>query len=200
MRAFLLLLAVASSGLAEGPVLFGVRGGTELTNNGNIAGTLLSGFGGPSSSHRYEIGPTVGLRLPLGFSVEGDALFTRQALGFGQFAGFSAVNTHVDTWEFPVMLKFAAGRQAIAPVIGAGVSVRHLNDFRMVPSFVFTGSTSQNTVGVVAGGGVRFRVGPVAVTPELRYTRWTGNSFAQSFLDFLPLSQNQASLLVGVTF
>jgi hypothetical protein len=38
------------------------------------------------------------------------------------------------------------------------------------------------------------------VTPELRYTRWGGDSFSQSLLNLLPLSRNEASFLVGVTF
>jgi opacity protein-like surface antigen len=153
-----------------------------------------------STTRRFEVGPTVGFRLPLGFSVEGDALFKREGLSLGQFGGFSGLSTHSDSWQFPVMLRFTAGHQPIAPVLGAGVSVRHINNFGDVPSYLFNSSTSANTVGFVAGGGVRFKVGPVDVTPEVRYTRWGGNSFSQSLLNFLPLNRNEASFLVGITF
>ena len=69
-----------------------------------------------------------------------------------------------------------------------------------VPSFLFSGSTSSNTVGFVAGGGLRFKLGRVDITPEVRYTRWGGGNFSQSLVNLLPLNRNEASILVGVTF
>ena len=99
------------------------------------------------------------------------------------------------------MLKFTGGHRVIAPVFGAGVSVRHTNDFNSIPSFLFNGpSTSANTVGFVAGGGVRFKMGPLDVTPELRYTRWNSNGFQSALTNILPFNQNEASFLVGITF
>ena len=127
--------------------------------------------------------------------MEGDALYNRQTLNFFQFAGTTSTS-----WEFPVMLKFTAGHQAIAPVLGAGVTVRHVNDFGTIPSFIFNQATSPNTVGFVAGAGLRFKLGPVSITPELRYTRWGGNSFSQSLVNLLPLNRNEGSVLLGVTF
>jgi hypothetical protein len=112
----------------------------------------------------------------------------------------NGLGTHTDSWEFPVMLKFTAGQNVIAPVFGAGVSVRHINNFGDVPGFLFNGSTNANTVGFVAGGGVRFALGPVNVTPELRYTRWSGTSFTQSLVDTIFGTRNQAQVLVGITF
>ena len=181
-------------------MLFGVRGGTPLTNSNGLAGGLLDRFGAGSFNHRYEIGPTVGVRLPFGFSVEGDALYGRQTLSLGQFAGITAADTHTDSWQFPVMFKYTGGRRVVSPVVGAGVTVRHLNNFSTVPAFLFNGSTSPNTVGFVAGGGLRLRMGPVDITPELRYTRWNGNTLASALGGFFPLGQNEASVLVGFTF
>jgi hypothetical protein len=140
----------------------------------------------------------VGLKLPLGFSVEGDALYNRRTLGIG--LGNVGINTHSEWWEFPVMGKFTMGRGPIAPVLGAGVSVQHINNFGDVPSYLLTRSTNQNSVGFIASGGVAFRVGPVSVTPELRYTRWNGSSFTQSLADTLTGGRNQAQVLVGITF
>lgn len=200
MRVFLLLVTVTLNIFAAGPIIFGARGGAPFTDATNSITRGLSAF---SATQRYAVGPTVGVRLPFGFSVEGDALFNRQTFNFGQFAGFTAASTHSDSWQFPVMLKFTPGHQVIAPVVGAGVVVRHLNDFGQAPSFLLGASpfaNSSNTVGFVGGVGVRFRVGPVDVTPEVRYTRWGGNSFSQSFLNLLPLNRNEASVLVGVTF
>src|SRR5690348_15819850 len=116
MRALLLVLLPLSS-FAASPILFGGRGGIPFSTTDSIAGQ----FGAASPDHQFEIGPTVGLRLPVGFSVEADALFRRQTYNIGQFGGFTAASTHNDSWQFPVMLKFTAGRSAIAPVLGAGV-------------------------------------------------------------------------------
>ncbi len=197
MRAILLLITLALNSQAEGPIIFGVRGGVPFTD---MLSSLTSGLGSFASTQRFEVGPTVGLRLPLGFSVEGDALYNRQTLKLGQFSGFNAFSTRSDSWQFPVMLKFTGGGQFIAPVVGAGVSVRHINNFGDVPSYLFNSSTEQNTVGFVAGGGLRIKVGPLNITPEVRYTRWGGSSFSQSLVNLLPLNRNEASVLVGITF
>lgn len=201
MRSVLLLFAFALNTFAAGPILFGVRGGVPF----NLTDSLTSGLGSFSTTRRFEIGPTVGVRLPLGFSVEGDALFRRQTLNFGQFAGFNA-NAHTDSWEFPVMLKYSGGRKLISPVFGVGAAVRHINDFSnlgdlgAIPAFLLTGRTSSNSVGFVTGGGVRFQMGPLQVTPEIRYTRWGGGGLAQPLLNLLPFGGNDVSFLVGVTF
>ncbi len=195
MRLFLLLFALAVNTFAAGPVTFGVRGGVPF----NVADSLASRLGASSTTVHLEVGPTAGVRLPLGLAVEGDALFRRRTLNLGSFAGFNA-GAHADSWQFPVMLKFTPGRQAISPVFGAGATVRHINNFSAVPAFLFSGATSANTVGFVAGGGVRFRVGPLNITPEVRYTHWRGGSFSQSVLNLLPLSREEASILVGLTF
>ena len=200
MRLQLALLCFTCNTFAAGPFLFGVRGGAPVLNTSSIADRLAGGFGSPSISHEYQLGPTAGVRLPLGFSIEGDALFHRQSLDFGQFAGFTAANLHSDSWEFPVMMKFAAGHRAIAPVLGAGISVRHFNNFSQVPGFLFGTGSSANAVGFVAGAGLRCKLGPVEITPELRYTRWNSNTLSQSLVDFLPLGRNEASVLVGLTF
>jgi hypothetical protein len=197
MRVLLLIVGLALNTFAASPLIFGARGGVPLTDNTN---NLTNSIGLTSPGGRYEIGPTVGVRLPLGFSVEGDALFNRETLNIGQFAGFSALNTHADSWEFPVMLKFTPGHSAIAPVLGAGFSVRHINNLGSIPSYVLAGTTNSNSVGFVAGGGVRFKAGPVSITPEIRYTRWNSNSLAQSLLDVISSNRNQAEVLVGLTF
>jgi hypothetical protein len=197
MRVFFVLIILSANALAAGPILFGARGGTSFINNNN---GLLGGFGTTALSHSYLIGPTVGARLPLGFSVEGDALYNRQTLKLGAFGGFPGIGTHADSWEFPVMLKFAAGHSSIAPVLGAGVTVRHVNNFRDVPTFLVTSSTTANSVGFVAGAGLRIQAGAVSITPEVRYTRWNGGNFTQSLIDTITGSRNQAQVLVGVTF
>jgi hypothetical protein len=200
MRVFLILsFLIASNTFAASPVLFGVRGGAPITST-NIVDSVISRFGASSISRRFEVGPTLGVRLPLGFSLEGDALFRREKLNIGPFNVPSSLNPNSDSWQFPVMMKYTGGRKTFSPVAGAGVTVRHLNNFNAIPGFLFSGSTSANTVGFVGAAGLRLRMGPVDITPELRYTRWGGNNLTQSLLSFLPLSRNEASVLVGVTF
>lgn len=194
MRALLLALIPLSS-FAAGPVIIGARGGLPF----NAGDSIVSQFGAQSPERQFEVGPTLGVRLPLGFSVEGDALYRRQTLNLNPFGGFTA-GIHSDSWEFPVMLKLTPSRSVIAPVFGAGVTVRHLNDFSQAPNFLFNTVSNPNTVGFVAGAGLRFQVGPVSVTPELRYMRWANNSFSSSLSNLLPLNQNEASFLVGITF
>jgi hypothetical protein len=199
MRSTLLLFAFALNTFAAGPILFGVRGGVPF----NLNNTVTSGLSSLTSTKRMEVGPTLGVRLPLGFSIEGDALFRRETLNLGSFAGFNP-NVHSDSWEFPVMLKYTGGRKVISPVFGVGAAARHINDFNnlgSIPAFLLNGgSTASNSVGFVTGGGVKFQMGPVQVTPEIRYTRWGGNGLSQQLLNLTPFGANDLSFLVGITF
>jgi hypothetical protein len=198
MRALILLMPFAANAFGAGPLILGARGGVPFANTNDA---VVNAIGGLGDSQTYKIGPTVGVKLPLGFSVEGDALFTRQTLRIGAFGGFGGLSTNSDAWEFPVMLKFTAGRSTFAPVIGAGVAVRRTNQIADIPSYLLNGSRSANSAGFVAGGGVRFGMGPVAVTPELRYTYWTaGSGWRDSLMNLLPWTRHEASLLVGLTF
>ena len=168
-----------------------------------MLGTFDDFIGGnnfSSTRQQFLIGPTVGVRLPLNFSVEGDALYQRQKLSFGQFAGLSALSVNSDSWEFPMMLKYTAGGGFLAPVFGGGVSVRHINGFENLPSYVLRGQTDSNSVGFVAGAGLRIRTGPVNITPEVRYTRWNSRGLAQSIVDTFTGRQNQTQVLIGLTF
>ncbi len=193
MRVCLFLSLLSLNGFAASPMIFGVRGGAPFTDTNSITGAALNNLG--IAERRFQIGPTLGVRLPLGFSLEGDALYNRQTL---ELAGFASTNS--SSWEFPVMLKFTAGSQSVAPVFGAGAAVRHISDYGNVPGFLFNGLSSPNTVGFVAAGGFRLKLGPVNITPEVRYTRWGGDTFSQSLFNLLPLSRNEGSVLVGITF
>lgn len=188
-------LLILSMNLLAGPIIFGARGGASLNDDANTVASVASGG---SLAKTYAVGPTLGVRLPLGFSVEGDALYNRQNLNFGQFGGFAA-GLRSDSWEFPVMLRYTAGRGMLAPVFGGGVSVRHINNFGSVPSYLF-GSTNANSVGFVAAAGFSWRAGRVSVTPEVRYTRWQSGSLAQSIVDSFVPGRNAAQVLIGVTF
>jgi opacity protein-like surface antigen len=196
MRFLVLLFAATACSFAAGPLIVGGRAGTAFTDStGSAFDTVRSNVLG----HNFAVGPTVGVRLPFGLSVEGDALYNRRSFGLG-VSGLSALGFHSDWWEFPVMAKFTPMRGPISPVVGAGFTVQHINSFGNVPSYLFSGSNQQNSVGFVAGGGVAFRVGRLAVTPELRYTRWNDSSWTQSALNAITGGRNQAQVIVGFTF
>ena len=69
MRTLLLLFLLALNTFAASPIIFGARGGVPFSDTST---SITSGLGGLTSSQRFEVGPTLGVRLPLGFSVEGD--------------------------------------------------------------------------------------------------------------------------------
>lgn len=195
------ILLFAGSSMAAGPFIIGVRGGVPLTD---ILDSVDNGGGISTATKNYVVGPTLGVRLPLGFSVEGDALFSRLDVDARSTTGGS-LSFNADSWEFPVMLKFTAGSQGIAPFLGAGVSVRHLSDFGdagrfLANSFGRDVEIKDNTVGFVLGGGLRFQAGPLAISPEIRYTRWGTNNIGEGFRDFLKTNKNQAQILLALTF
>ena len=196
MRKWLLLFAAAGNIFAASPLIVGARGGLSLNNGFD---TLTNRLGFAPDNRQYAIGPTFGVRLPYGLSVEGDALWHRQTVGLGNFGGFSA-NAHVDSWQVPVMLKFTAGDGPIAPLFGAGAAFRRTNESDLGSNLLNGFSGSSNSAGFVAGGGVRFRAGPVNITPEIRYTRWNRSGVLGNVVDALVGSNNQTELLVGFTF
>jgi hypothetical protein len=193
MRLLAVFVGLALNIFAAGPVVLGVRGGVPFSTDplglGSVPFTSTTGF---------EVGPTAGVRLPLGFSIEGDALYHRDTLRLDVLSGLTP-NLSSDSWQFPVMLKFTGGNQAIAPVLGAGLNFRHVNNGNLVNNLLFNQTFDSNSVGFVAGGGLQFRAGAANIVPEIRYTRWA-NPFSQPLLNLLPFGQNQVSVLVGVTF
>jgi opacity protein-like surface antigen len=202
MKTKLLLFAVfAQACLAESPIIFGVRGGVPLND---VVSTVQTAGSLSSATDNYVVGPTIGIRLPLGFSVAGDALFTRLSLTRNSSASSTSVSASANSWEFPVLARFTVGSGFLAPFVGAGVSVRHLSDFSNVGPFLTGSSTSSVTssagVGFVVGGGLQFKLGPVHVSPEIRYTHWGSNQISDAFSNVIRTNSNAGQVLVGVTF
>jgi hypothetical protein len=194
------LFVSAASMFAAGPLIIGGRAGTALTDSGNsVANTIRTNMLG----HNFAVGPTLGVKLPMGFSVEGDALYNRRSLGLGLGNLGNVIpglNFNTDWWEFPVMAKFAPMPGPISPVVGGGITVQHINNFGSVPSYLFSGSTQSNNVGFIGAAGVKFTAGGMTVTPEFRFTRWNDQNLAQSALNLITGGRNQAQFLVGITF
>lgn len=202
MKIRLVILALfAQFCFAESPFIIGIRGGVPL---GDVVQAVQSGSSVSSSTDNYVVGPTLGVRLPLGLSVAGDALFTRLSLSANSGSPGS-VSASANSWEFPVLLRFTAGHGAIAPFIGAGVSVRHLSDFGNIGPFLTNSGNSNSivdgpSVGFALGGGLQFRAGPLHISPEIRYTHWGSNQISNAFNNVIRTNDNEGQILVGLTF
>jgi len=175
MRAILVVVLFAGAALA-GPLGFGVKAGVPAT------GLLMSSYHDsgafPARGDHYVIGPVVELRLPFGLGVEADALYRHVS------------NPPSAAWEFPILAKYRF-RGRIAPFLVGGVSFQR-NDV-LIPFQI----GSDSTKGVALGAGIEGKFGPIRLSPELRYTHWSGDLASRSY-DLK--NRSQLEFLVGLTF
>jgi hypothetical protein len=179
----------------------GVKGGVPLANAFETATSRdLRYF---SDTKRYTVGPVVELRFPLGLGVEFDALYTR--LNFGSEEPGIVTETTANAWHFPLLLKVRAPG-FVRPYLSVGPSFRRLGDVRQTVTDVAAGRFSDVTPselrnrfspGFVIGGG--FELGDrTRLAPEIRYTRWTSDSFRVP--PVLRSNPNQFDFLIGLHF
>ncbi len=176
---------------------FGIKGGVPLTDafsDHTFLGvdTFTHTF---SDSKNYVIGPTAELRLPLGFSVEADALYRPLSLVNENtiVSGSTTVRsaTDISAWEFPILGKYHFLHTPIVkPYVEAGPIFRALGS---------SGSYLSNK-GFAMGGGVDVKLFVVRVEPEIRYSRWGGDASAGPGFFAAPSNQNQAEFLIGISF
>ncbi|MGO9231427.1 MAG: outer membrane beta-barrel protein [Bryobacteraceae bacterium] len=208
MKSFFLLLLVGATALAQ-PFSAGIKAGLPLND-------FLSEAQGDSTTKtdHYLIGPEVELRLPLGVSVEFDALYRHFS-----YVGISGPGNAVTStgssgnWEFPLVAKYKFPSKIVRPYVEAGVAWDTLMGLKNTVTEAICGgtsgpvcnvvaappaATSQTTMGVVLGGGVDIHVLVLHVAPEIRFTRWAKEYFDLSGV--LNSSKNQAEVLVGFTF
>jgi len=213
MRSILLLLGGAAAALAQ-PISFGVKAGVPLTDfvdavNGSRTSVT-------TTTNRYIVGPTVELRLPAGFSVEGDALYRhfRFNSSANLLDAILTVNTATGAWEFPLLLKKKFMHGPIRPFVDAGVSFNKISGASqtvtsiLAPSRITTTSnsnppelTNDFTTGFTMGGGLDIHALLIHITPEIRYTRWSTQNFNTSISGgSLHSNLSQAEFIVGFTF
>ena len=170
-------------------------------------------------SRPYLVGPSIEFRLPAGFALEVDALYQR--IGNSAFFSFSesVISAPLQTvsvfhdrlrgnsWEFPVLGKyyFRSRNANWQPYIATGWSLRTIglheaisgiivgSDGTAHPNNFHVDSRSDLGVGAVVAAGLRYRVGRLALLPEVRYTRWGSSS---SF----SIRKNEAAFLLGISF
>ncbi len=182
------------------PVSFGVRGGVPLTGAFSDV-TMTSGGESErqySGSNEYLIGPMVELHLPLGFSVEADALYHPLDLTEEIDNGTSTFrnSTIVNSWEFPILAKYHfLPFPIVKPYVEAG------------PSFRATGSSVSSyfsKAGFAIGAGVEIKLSRLRLEPELRYIRWGSDANLTSgpapVTNLAASNVNQIQFVVGIAY
>ena len=186
MVAFLFLGVAASAQ----PVSIGIRAGVPLTQayadltvqSGGVIQTFSEALG-------YAVGPMVELHLPLGLSVEGDALYRPIDVGSVNVSPgtVNVAGKNISSWEFPIVGKYRFLHLPIVkPYVEAGPSFRHV------------GANYFSNTGFILGIGVEIKILRLRIEPDIRYYRWGAD--AQSSLTHLPSQVNQAEFLVGIAF
>jgi hypothetical protein len=212
-KTFALLFVFAAAAVAQ-PISVGVKVGLPLTDAFDTARNATTSY--ESDTKRYIIGPQIELRLPAGFGIELDALYTK--LNFSSVGGVagSVVNavTDANAWEFPLLLKKKfggtnAGVAAARPFVVVGASYRRLSDITQIQSFITGNSQTTDTpaelqkrdsTGFVVGGGVEIRALFLRISPEVRFTRWGTSNFREGVSNLLETNRNQGQFLVGFHF
>ncbi len=203
---------------ATGQLLsFGVKGGVPLTDatEGNFSSPAMK---------RYVVGPTAELKLPFSFAFEADALYRRTGydMTVRDFGLTSGTQVRANSWEFPLLVKhymgpsllplrlYLSGGYVVRKTSGVDGSVHTFGTDSVSGQVIDTtahydGSYLRQddpTHGLAVGGGARLHLGPLHISPEIRYTRWAGIALSdqQSHGVFAQSTQNQLDVLVGLTF
>jgi hypothetical protein len=205
-----LFMTTGSVALFGQSLSIGVKGGVRASDDFQYAAT--------SESRRYVVGPTLDLALPLGFSIEFDALYRRQgySTGSGTPLYTSSIREADNVWEFPLLAVYRIPVPGMRPFAEVGWAPRIIPGYRdeigsylsqLNPTtFTYYGGRTRvdwpTTHGVVAGGGIQFLVGRLQFAPEVRYTHWNQQVINGFFPDGpgYGSTQNQLDVLVGIRY
>ncbi len=192
-----LLPVFATTGLAQHLLSFGIKVGVPLTeafsdHTFTSVDVITRSF---SSSKNFVVGGMLELRLPLGFSVEADALYkplnlttTTQVL---PLTTRNVLSNDLNSLEFPILGKYHFIRvPLVSPYIEAGPI------FRTVGS----GGSYLSNKGFAIGTGTDFKLPFVRISPEIRYSRWGSDATPINTVGSAPSNVNQAEFLVGLSF
>ena len=117
------LLTFTLAHLSAQNVRIGMKGGLRATND------IESRDGKASESRPYALGPMLEVGLPLGLSVEADALYSR--IGYSADhsypLGYSINRGRATSWEFPVLLKRSLPFPLLHPYVSAGYAPRRVS-------------------------------------------------------------------------
>jgi hypothetical protein len=166
----------------------------------------------PSFDH-IALGPAVEVRIMHGLGLELDALHQHYAIDGlvidAQTGFLGRYDQHLSYWDFPLLLTWTQKQHVFLPIsIRGGLSTRRTtgSEVNIVESSFDVhqiGITRQSpstflntwTHGIVLGAGTSYSIGPLHLSPELRYTHWTSHAV------FNPQANtNQLDVLLGLTF
>jgi hypothetical protein len=189
------ILVCSFTCLAQFPLSFGIKGGVPLTDGlqnvtESIPGGIVNTY---SASKDYVVGPMVQLRLPFHLAVEADALYRPiNVTGSPTVPGGAASYKGDDgSWEFPIVAQYRFGWPLMKPYVEAGPSFRATSAIPL---------SRLSSAGVALGVGVDFHLLIVHIAPEIRYTRWAGDSAPTAATEYVRSRQNQVEFLVGLLF
>jgi opacity protein-like surface antigen len=203
----LLVLCLVAAGAANAQLIgAGLKFGAPLTE-AKVAFNPSNAF---ESDATYIVGPQFELRLPAGFAIELDALYTDLKLKPTSIAA-TALGLNVfdaDSWEFPVLGKKKFGSGALRPFVGIGASFRRLSNIKNIGNFIVGSDAStnpddyegRNSTGFVIGAGLEIRALFIKLSPEIRFTRWGTKSLGEGVRNVFRLSENQGQVLIGISF
>jgi hypothetical protein len=193
------------------PVSVGVKGGVHIIDWFKVPDAGPNGVGTNESS-RAAVGPFVSVRLPARLALQFEGL--RRGYGFTRAAGrlgfFSSHEESGSAWDIPALLMWRPDYQENGwqPFVGAGPAIRRVTadyvDITRTPQLFptdppaketrTTGHRGESQGGVMATAGMEKRIGPVAISVELRYAYWKADTLLS---DIVP-NRNQLSALFGV--
>jgi len=186
-------------------VSVGALGGVRLTDGFKLFN---------DESRIYDVGGSVEVRLPAGFAVEADALYQRIGYSYGLISsagaapgGTLAFRERGNLWEFPLLGKYylRPGSESWQPFVGIGPAFRTASLHSQESASILSGTNESSAIttfrgdfrsnvqtGAAIAVGLRFKLGPVALLPQARYTYWGHSNYG--------ITKNEATLLLGVTF
>ena len=185
LTTFIAVSAFAQS--ESSPIGIGVKGGVPLNDAFVVRQTNPVDY--VADTHRYTLGPYVELRLPAGFGVEVDALY--KTYEYRQVVPSPTLDQNSHAWEFPFLIKKRFFPGPVKPYLEAGAAFSHLSIGNVREL------SDRNAWGLVVGGGVDLKLGPLHIMPEIRYTGWTSRHF-DSPGTLLQSNRNQAAVMLGI--
>jgi hypothetical protein len=136
-------------------------------------------------TNRFLIGPEVDLNLPFHLGAEFDVLYRHYSLD----------RSGANEWNFPILLKYRfTATPVVHPFVDAGPIFNHVSE-------IFPATSNRSVPGVVFGAGLDLHTFFLHIKPEFRYIHWMDQNY--NFLSRnsnLASNQNQAQILVGITF
>jgi len=164
------------------PFGVGLKLGATLTN----AVSSVESASIPNSAN-FIVGPYLELRLPWGFSVEGDALY---------FPGLysNAAGGGGSVWQFPILAKFKFFNGPVRPYVEGGPAFSHVSDVKELPDLLHN-----SNYGITLGAGVEIKVLALRIAPEIRYNGFVFTN-VESLEGSFKSNRNEGVFLVGFGF